>query len=256
MKVLVALLASPVLGLSTLVFSPRSVQALTFSTLDFSAGANARLQDVPGDTGGIGLLESYLGNQTFGGVPFFLPNSPTNNNSWHSYLASDDNPQELNINVGIAGATVVHTLIGSYWGERTDGTFAALEFFGSNGAYFKKDLDGDADVRDYLNSSYTNSINGTTTQQVATWTVLRYNNLARLDKQAITLPIDFQNQTLTSIRLSDNGDVGFQRVFLAGATVESNPPAIPTPALLPGLLGLGISVWRKRKQTRTVSTEI
>lgn len=38
--------------------------------------------------------------------------------------------------------------------------------------------------------------------------------------------------------------IGFQ-------TVQVDPPTIPTPALLPGLIGLGASAWRKRRNAAT-----
>ena len=42
----------------------------------------------------------------------------------------------------------------------------------------------------------------------------------------------------------------------AHAVTRPNPKAIPTPALLPGLIGLGVGVLRKRKAAATaVETE-
>jgi hypothetical protein len=35
--------------------------------------------------------------------------------------------------------------------------------------------------------------------------------------------------------------------FSFGIAIEGDTTSIPTPALLPGLVGFGLSVWRKRK---------
>jgi hypothetical protein len=34
-------------------------------------------------------------------------------------------------------------------------------------------------------------------------------------------------------------------------TIEGDPTSVPTPALLPGLIGLGLSIWRKRRSRQT-----
>ena len=40
---------------------------------------------------------------------------------------------------------------------------------------------------------------------------------------------------------------GFQALAIDSIELSGSPQAIPTPALLPGLIGLGLGVWRKRK---------
>jgi hypothetical protein len=65
---------------------------------------------------------------------------------------------------------------------------------------------------------------------------------------ALTDSLGLGNQYLFGF--SNNG-------YLASLTVETTPTtAIPTPALLPGLIGLGVSVLKQRKlQATTVSNE-
>jgi hypothetical protein len=148
-----------------------------------------------------------------GGVPFEIPTQA--NNYWHSEHADGDNPRSIDIFVGRPDVREVHTLINTYWGQSGPGSYAWLEFFGSDGAYFRKDLVGNEDIRDFNQLWFTNSINGTTTVNV----VLIGSH--RLDKQAIALPADFQDEELSTIRLSDNGAYNWQRVFLAGVTVAA-----------------------------------
>lgn len=152
------------------------------------------------------------GAVTLGGVPFVIPESGLN--YWNSESAGGPNPRALDIYTNRYGVTRVFTIINTFWGK-TGGPFASLEFFGDNGAYHKKDLYGNTDIRDFNKSTWTNSINGTTTINVfdnATW---------RLDRQRIDLPAAFASQALVRIRLSDSGATDFQRAFLVGVTVES-----------------------------------
>jgi hypothetical protein len=116
----------------------------------------------------------------------------------------------------------------STWGAPGPNSYAYLEFFGSGGAYFRKDLVGNIDIRDYGHPGFTDTINGTTTinvyrqpipgQPTGYWT---------LDKQEIDLPDAFHTQTLDRIRVVDNGanySEGLsyaQRVFLYGVTVQA-----------------------------------
>lgn len=221
-------IASSAIAVSALAIAP--VQAATFTPINFSSSANFQLQSL--DAG------YPAGNVTLGGVPFNIQTS--GNNTWHSEVATGPNPRVLNIPVGVFGVTEVNTLINNYWGQAGPTSYASLEFFGSGGAYYKKDLVGNVDIRDFLNNVFTNSINGTTTTQVYSGFGTNGFQENRLDKQQITLPSIFQTNTLNSIRLSDNGGNGFQRTFLAGVTVAVEPVSVPEPSSILGLLGLGV----------------
>jgi len=56
-------------------------------------------------------------------------------------------------------------------------------------------------------------------------------------------------QNILSIKIADVGDSSLDSaVFIKGGTVGVQPPnQVPTPALLPGLIGLGVAALRKRK---------
>ncbi|MBE9028402.1 PTPA-CTERM sorting domain-containing protein [filamentous cyanobacterium LEGE 11480] len=54
---------------------------------------------------------------------------------------------------------------------------------------------------------------------------------------------DFPN-TFSDLSQDGNRRNGFAGVFL----VRDTPAAIPTPAMLPGLVGLGMSVWRRQRK--------
>ena len=194
--------------------SAQSTTTLSYQPINFSAFHNFRYQN---------LEAAYPeGSVTLGGVPFQI--SAGGNNSW---VASEPenpgltNPKTLTVNVGVAGATEVHTLINTIWGRGGTPSLAGIEFFGSGGGYFKKELIGNEDIRDYLQGAFTNSINNTTTTEV-------FNvSGRRLDKQRISLPAEFAGQTLDRIVVTDTGAQNVQRLLVAGITVAS-PSATPT----------------------------
>ncbi|MCX5905355.1 MAG: hypothetical protein NTV89_18230 [Proteobacteria bacterium] len=116
------------------------------------------------------------------------------------------------------GINKVYTLINTGGGQ-PGGPYAWLEFWGSQGAYFRKDLFGNVDMRDWNLDGWTNYINNTTTVNVFLVNPGIYNGETRLDMQQIDLPEEFLTQSLTEIRLTDIGGSNFQRAFIVGATV-------------------------------------
>jgi hypothetical protein len=121
--------------------------------------------------------------------------------------------------MSVFSARSVYTLMGTSWGERDPGTLASIEFFGDGGGYFRYDLDGDVDIRDHVIGSWTTTISGITTE---VWTSgdPAYGT-EHLDMQTFTLPASFTDETLVTIRLTDNGEFAVQRLFIAGLTVQS-----------------------------------
>lgn len=170
------------------------------------------------------------GSQTLGGVPFGI--ATTTNNIWYSRYASGGTTRTLSLEVNQAGVTTVHTLINTIWGQQGPQCYAWIEFFGTGGAYYRKDLVGNIDIRDYNQGSWTNYINGTTTTQVFN------SGNQRLDKQTIGLPAAFSNQTLTQIALTDAGANDFQRTFISGITLEAVVVPEPSSVLV---LAVGIT---------------
>ena len=152
------------------------------------------------------------GEQLLGNIPFTIPT--VENNMWCSDIGSKPNPRYIEINVDKIGVSEVHTIINTFWGQAGPNSYAYIEFIGSGEAYYKVDLVGNIDIRDYNQASWTNHINNSTTIEV-----FNNNKGQRLDKQVFTLPDAFLVQKLNYIRLVDNGSSSFQRVFLFGITV-------------------------------------
>lgn len=218
------------------LLSANKAQALNYQPVDFSAYYNDQYVEVNGHT-------YPTGSQTYLGVPFQLSNDHW---FWTARYISKPNPITLELNVNIQGAREVHTLISTYWGEKSPGTYAYIEFFGTGGAYYKKDLDGNDDIRDYnYNPSYTTSINGITTVQV--WD---NGSGQHLDKQFFDLPAAFDHETLTKIILADNGGEYFQRVILFGLTVGYDVCPVPVPGtlLLLGSVLVPLALLKQRRR--------
>lgn len=197
----------------------RDVPSFTYTPIDFHQFHNLRIQDLQP-----GMQSCPVGNVTLGGVPFSIPTSGSN-----TWLGAGQS--SITINVGIAGVGEVDTLMNTIYG--TSGVNnASLEFFGSNGAYFRKDLVGGSDIRDHHNALWTNSINNTTTTNVF------INGADRVDKQQITLPAEFLTQTLQTIRVNDYGNNNYggtplsswRDAMLYGLTVgvDAQPDLTPT----------------------------
>jgi hypothetical protein len=174
-------------------------------------------------TGGVDLPTSLTGSQVLGGVPFVIGTSGLN--GWNGFNAPGPNPRTVDIPVSVKNVQSVHTLLNTYWGQPGPQSYASIEFFGSSGSYYRKDLVGGVDIRDFNvqpNGLWPQTINETTTKQVAA-----YNSFGlgqRLDKQEFSLPEAFRGQTLDFVRLTDNGgDALFQRLVLSGLTVDFVP---------------------------------
>ena len=216
------------------------VARAAFVPVNFSAKFNRRLQDNGWESIGMdGALLSPSGTTTLGGVPFNIP--VNGNNYWHSYqpgpgandnnVLDDNQPRVLSIPVNIQGGSRIYTLMNTYWGVAYPLTYAKLEVFGTGGAYARFDLFGNVHFRDFNRNTYTESLNQIPvgTQQVLAWNNWRNPGGAqRLDRQQFDLGNAFLGQTLTELRLTDLGGYPvagtqnqFQRVFLAGATVET-----------------------------------
>lgn len=226
------------------------VASAGFITLDFSDSHNCRLQTFGGPPELVAQLPE--GDVTLGGVPFSIPVG--GNNAWHSTSAfgynSGPNPRIVDVNVGTPGTHTVHTLINSFGGI-LGGPYAWLEFYGQNPVtpLFTKNLFGNDDIRDVLENTWNNDINGTSTVNVFSAGPGGFNNEVRLDMQTIVLPSVFETDALTRIRLVDNGPINdTQRTFLAGVTVD----AVPEPSTLVLFAGLTLCVviagwWRRRR---------
>lgn len=212
--------------------------AIEYHTIDFSAQQNYRLQNMDGSAGQLPTGDLYAGD-----VPFHIKTG-AGNNAYLSAQPPGGGERSVDIGIELGRAMEVHTLVNTWWGTRSTTAYAYLEFYGSGGAYHRYNLVGNRDVRDYLFSDYTNTINGTTTTNAVTVSDGKYWQV-RLDAQHILLPQAFEGQTLQKMRLVDNGDTGFQRTFLAGVTVGVNP--VPEPATMLALGGASALLLRRRR---------
>ena len=183
------------------------LETTTFSPIDFSGEMNFRWQNIAA------MAAIPVGEVQLGGVPFSIPTS--GNNAWHAHHDSGANPRVVEISVDVPMATEVYTLLNAFWGETSPGTFASIEFIGSDGAFYAVDLDGDDHVRDWNEATWANNI----VNAVEVWT--SSSGKQHLDMQTFVLPADFHDETLQMIRIVDNGSDGVQRVGLTGLTVAA-----------------------------------
>lgn len=211
---------------------PASCQ-VSYVPLNLSAYSNFRLQD--------GDPAFPCGSVVLGGVPFSIPS--LGNNEWSSQRAAGSNPRTLEVTLDLYSVVEVQTIMNTAWGQPGPNCYCWLEFIGSGGAYFRKDLIGNDDVRDYRDSAWTNNVNGITTVNV--WSG---GDRHRLDKQTITLPDEFRTQTLTRVRLTDIGADDFQRIGLYGLTVGVVPEPSTILALAFALTTLTGTMMRRRRQ--------
>jgi hypothetical protein len=219
-----------------LAVGANQASGLDYVCVDFSEHQHWRMQDddCPPEPFPEGSVE-------FGGIPFCIPEG--GNNSWEAMWAApvegdmECGTKMIDVEVNVFAALEVHTIINTRCGIPGPESYASLEFFGSGGAYYRKDLVGDDDVRDWCATFCTNSINNDTTVNVFFTNLCRVCEM-RLDKQVIALPPEFHTQWLETIRVTDTGGNNdecpglpagpqYQRLRLYGITVGA-VPAIPT----------------------------
>ncbi|MFT3686295.1 MAG: VPLPA-CTERM sorting domain-containing protein [Phycisphaerales bacterium] len=220
------------------VAATASAALAQFQTIDFSSQFN-----MAHDNAYLANGHTFpTGNQTFLGVPFALGGSGDTSTpwAWNALFGQEDSSQQsLSVATNVNGAVAVHTLINTFWGmPGSEGSFLSITFNATGGLSHTVDLYGDSDVRDYNQNNWTNSINGTTTQNV-------FDNGfgQRMDMQTFVLPAAFANETLTSVVLTDRGGYAFQTAFISGLTVQTPTPGA---AAVLGLGGLGAMRRRRR----------
>jgi hypothetical protein len=227
--------------------------AQSVSYIDISSAHNGRLQNSPLDGISLPTNVSFVGQ---GDVQFKVDGP--GNNYWNALHVPGSSPEiggggpaSVEFSINAYGVTSAYSLINTYWGNANPVAQASIEFFGTNGAYYKKDLIGNVDIRDYNQNIFTNVINGTTT--VNAYTYNSFGGGQRMDMQQYELPNVFSTQTLTKIKVTDQRIA--QHILLSGLAVRGLNPgnnAVPEPSewAAMGLLGTGLLglVVRGRKK--------
>jgi hypothetical protein len=179
--------------------------------------ANVGNPDETIQSGNVKITEG--GAYLFGGVPFYIP---AKNNTWDVNKFQDDSTHRLVVPVRLKGVTELRTIIGLTYATGAPET-VFVEFRGSNGGFYRKELVVNQDVRDMRTSKFSKIVSPTVVvwsrplmqlpKQGADWEMF-------LDMQQLTLPKEFEEQTLQSITIIDKGKHNAQRLFIAGMTAK------------------------------------
>jgi hypothetical protein len=203
---------------------------VTTTTIDISSFADTTWCGAPAG-GFINCSTFPFGKQTYDGIPFLIPGNAqgTASNIWAADVEAGGASGTVSVTVPINVAKVktVYTLMNTMWGTGESGLLS-VTFTGSGGASWTVNLTGNANVRDYnQNGSTTNSILCQLPGGVGkTATINAWVNGEgqRLDEQVYELPAAFKTQTLVSMTITDSGNAGEQRSFLAALTVSTAAP--------------------------------
>ena len=215
------------LAMAMLLVKAQVTLAQDFQTIDLTPYGDSDLNSSgSGATGFPAGYPTYLGH-----VPFLQDGG--DNEVWNGYYAGEGDGASLTVPVNTPFAYGFYSLINTYWGQdASEGSYAAISFDFSDSSSLTFNLYGNEDIRDFNNpgSSWTTTINGTTTQNVYDNPVGNYV----IDRQWFDFGAD-AGKTLTSFTITDSGGGGFQDVLLSGATIQTDAGGQVTgPALLPG----------------------
>ncbi len=162
------------------------------------------------------------------GVPFNIPREGNN------YVVING-ADPLTVSIGITGVHKVYTLLQAF-GPSPASRICTVEFLGSAGARQEFTLYGGGEIRDFFESNYARTINGTTTRPAfeeigrggayTNDTTTGPRGFYNFDEQEFTLAPDFATQTLNAVRFT-GGDHGTP--ILLGLTVQTSqapPPGV------------------------------
>jgi hypothetical protein len=207
----------------------RAMNTMKCSVVGLVLGAAAATQSLAMDSYFVTVnmlpyANQSLGRSTFAtgslvlaGVPFRIENQ--GNNIWSAAVPGGSGTRTLEVIVNLEGVKKVHTLINTDWGQAGPVSYATIQFVGADGTVVSEELVGNVNIRDWNQFVWTNSL--TATNAVVAQAV----GSTRLDKQVWTMPLDIVGQELRAIRIIDNGNQDFQRVFVSGIALEIDQPA-------------------------------
>lgn len=181
--------------------------------------------------------------------------------SFRGTFAKDNDVQLFNFTVGGSSEVTLKTL--SYaGGTQADGTVVArggfdpiLSLFDGSGNFITRNDDGGSQVpADAITGlRYDTFLQQLLNPGIYTVAVSQYNNFARGNNLSDGFIHDSEPNFAGGFNSRTNA-WAFDVLNVDQATVP-NPTPVPTPALLPGLVGLGLGVLRKRKAEAAASSE-
>ena len=173
--------------------------AAKVTPLDFSACMNDNAPE--GQPAGVSKGNTGAANSE---LKFTLADPAAGNNAWVGA-----NGGQIEVKLKATSPSTVYTLMNTFYGQDAIPN-ATVTFSGTNKTKISFQLVGNTDIRDYNNWTWTNTINGTTTQEW--WTnnpnPQQNDQSHRLDVQAFDLSEAFAGQTLTKITIQAPANAG------------------------------------------------
>jgi len=200
--------------------NPLVKNILRFQTIDMLALGKGNFSIAESNGGGGAPVGFRYGTPAYyGGVPFFITDQ--SNQVWHAARAPGGNGTGVvseTFPIAVNNVYGFYTLAGLWWGVA--GSYVTYTFNFSDGSSYSKELANNVDLRDYnIPSSFANSINGTTTQNVFA------SGNYHLDRQWIDFAAaGHGGKNLVSFTVTDRGASGSSRIFLAAATAQVGAP--------------------------------
>jgi len=162
---------------------------------------------------------TYVPNLNNIGVPFKIPVSKPKIPIWNYWDPGVD-LQPLSVNLAVRHAAIVYMLIAAV-SPPAGQVVANVAINGSKGAQFNMPLVAGVDIRDFCETIWANTINGTTTQPA-----FEVDNVMNpcglhtyhIDEITLTLPNSFTAATLQNITVTPTGN---GRPLVLGIAVNS-----------------------------------